>query len=318
MPELINENKEIFEELRKTILGGKCIAFIGSGLSMGSYDPWHKLIKKICENCGTNNSVDKGSSPEQLLNAAQEAKSYDPNAYFRTLGEHFGNFNLQQHIYNVILQLPFQCYMTTNFDSTLAKNAGLARERCQLPPKVYPTGLDRRDVRNRHIFYLHGLIKEGEIPKDGDIVLSKDEFDHAYQDNSRLMSLLTQTFEEDPIIFIGCRLKEPPLEKVFKISNRNRSARMKKIEETGESDINPPPRLILLSKPEIGKNVQTSADQRTAMEKAERFYGKLSITVVWYDAQRNDHSVLRRTLESLAELPDITPKHFWGGEENDI
>ena len=172
------------------ILSGQCLVFLGSGPSWGSYHPWPDLVNALCDRCGITRRITRDSPADELLNAAQDAKSADRNAYYRFLGEHFGRpVDSVPLLYDVLFSLPFECYLTINFDPMFALKARTARLPCSLPPRVYPS-LDRRQMVDRSIHYLHGFIEVGATPAEGTIVLARDEFDEAYDSN--LMNLLYQ------------------------------------------------------------------------------------------------------------------------------
>ena len=311
------ENLEIPQNLRDMIRSKKCIVFIGSGPSYGLYDSWHELVNGLCKRCGSTRHVTRDSPTDEFLDAAQEAKLSNKSAYYRFLGERFGRpVEHAPFLYDILLSLPFGCYLTVNFDPLLARKAQTASLRCSLPVQAYPS-LDRKMMTNRSIHYLHGFIGEGAIPAEGTIVLARDEFNEAYGDNSNLMNLLVPTLENDPILFIGCRLREPVMPRIFDICKKEQLKRQRIIAELGRPPSKPPPRFILLSRPEVqnDKTGQTDPEQsQVEVEKQQRYYQDLEIEPVWYDAPANDHSALRIALERLAELPKVTPDHGWQGD----
>lgn len=212
---LIIENGLIPQEVRDVILSGQCLVFLGSGPSSSSYHSWPDLVNALCNRCGITRRVTRDSPTDDLLDAAQGAKSADRNAYYRFLGEHFGrSVDSAPLLYDVLLSLPFACYLTVNFDPMFALKARTAHLRCLLPPYAYPS-LDRRHMAHRSIHYLHGFIDAGATPAEGTIVLARGEFDEAYSSNSSLMNLLVPTLENDPILFIGCGLREPTMPRLF-------------------------------------------------------------------------------------------------------
>ncbi len=170
--------------------------------------------------------------------------------------------------------------------------------------------LDRKVMGNRTSHYLHGLIEEGTTPADGTIVLAHGEFDAAYSKNSNLMRLLVSTLVDDPIVFIGCRLREPVMPKVFNICKEQQRSRQRVLRQQGRRS-KPPPRFILAEMPEVeGEGGQLDeARSREQQQEEERRYRDMDITPVWY----RDHSQLRRALDQLAglKLPRVSPP--WEG-----
>ena len=313
------------DELKDAILSENCVAFIGSGLSAGSYDSWPDLVNALCERCGSSAHVKRGSPSDALLDAAQAARDTNEGMYLSFLGEHFGR--PARHaalLYDALLSLPFECYLTVNIDPLLALKARTAKIPCDVDViKAYPS-LDRKAMRNRSIHYLHGLITEGSTPARGTIVLARGEFDAAYEDNSTVMNLLVPTLENDPVVFVGCRLREPVMSHVFSICKQHQQARLRAAVELGQPASNPPRRFILLPQPAVRESEDTVNPQQSraavekAVEKEEAYYGEMDIKSVWYPASGGDHSELRVALERLAGLPEISPDYGWeGGEDVD-
>jgi hypothetical protein len=49
----------LYRELVEQVNSRQCVAFVGSGLSMGYYPSWSDLIGELCEACGLlNEAVD--------------------------------------------------------------------------------------------------------------------------------------------------------------------------------------------------------------------------------------------------------------------
>jgi hypothetical protein len=302
---------ELPPELQDVILSQKCVVFIGSGPSHGCYDPWPDLVNHLCVRCGSPSRVTDGSTGDQFLDAAQDAKTADEMGYYSCLGEHFGRpADRTSLLYGLLLSLPFRCYLTVNIDPLLALGARTARIPCGRVI-AYPS-LDRREMTNRSINYLHGLVNEGAPPAPGTIVLCRSEFDDAYRPNSNLMNLLVPTLENDPILFVGCRLKEPVMSQVFSICKQNQQVRLKVMAELGRPMSNPPPRFILLQEPDVSGAV-SPAQSASMVQKEEAYYREMDITPIWYPGARGDHSALRYAIETVAQLPSIVPDHGWGG-----
>lgn len=313
-----SEELQIPDKLQNLILRNKCVLLVGSGLSAGSYDSWPDLINRLCEECGSSHRVSSDSPNDAFLDAAQDAKKSNEDTYYTYLGDHFGSpANHASLLYDALLSLPFECYLTVNFDPLLALKARTASLPCTLPAYAYPS-LDRKHMNGRTIHYLHGIINEDEKPAKGTIVLAREEFDEAYGDNSALMNFLIPTFENEAMTFVGCRLREPVMRKVFDTCKEHQLTRQRVAANLGRPASTPPTRFILLPKPEVndeneGFNAQQS---KIEMDKQEAYYKDMEIDPVWYVAKGMDHSKLRLALERLAGLPDVKPEHGWNGGLN--
>lgn len=307
---------ELPVDLKRAILAGRCVAYIGSGVSSGCYHCWHKLVKRLCVRCGICRQVSRDTPARQLLEAAEDAKKANEKKYYAFLGKHFGRPpDKAQLLYDALLALPFDSFLTVNFDPLLALKSRTPVGVKHRVLKFYPS-LDRKAMGKSSIHYLHGYIGEGETPTPGTIVLSSGEFSEAYSENSNLMNFLIPTFENDPIVFIGCSLNEPVMEEVFKICKSHQEKRLGIMQVHGGENSIPPPRWILRDEPEaLADPLQVDPDKarRRSIEAEEDHYRTFDITPVWYPAPRGDHSALRHALEDLAGIKPIRTTHGWEG-----
>ncbi|NQU23891.1 MAG: SIR2 family protein [Candidatus Nealsonbacteria bacterium] len=293
------------------------MAFVGSGLSAEHYPSWTKLVNDLCERCGSPHRVNDDSHPEKFLDAAQDAKDCAENEYFSFLGETFGrpaeNTTLT---YRALFTLPFDSYLTVNLDPLVAFEARSECHRCSGGVKAFPS-LDRGDIGNRTVHYLHGFIKEGTTPVDGTIVLARGEFDAAYHNGGNVMSFLMPTLENDPIVFMGCRLREPVMREVFGICKEHQRVRQMILRQQGERS-KPPPRFILLPIPEVkGEGGEPDQERsRSEQQEEDRRFRRMDITPVWYPAPNKKHFRLRYALEELVDLKTPSTSHGWKGDSN--
>lgn len=298
------------EELRNCINKRRCVAFIGSGVSSRQCPSWPKLVNALCENCGSSQRVGEEGLADDLLSAAEDAKSCDEEAYHRHIAEQFGAPVTDVPVlYGVLLRLPFSSYLTTNFDRLLVKAAELNPSHGNRRVWAYPN-LDRRHVNSGSIHCLHGIVQESETPNSNTIVLTASEFEAAYEDNSPLMNFLIPTLENDAICFIGCRLQEPSMKTVLEICQRHQRRRI-------ESQLKPPPpKFILIPRPVVSTKDEQGDHQlsRERLTEQQRYYNALGITTVWYTPTDSSHSILQGAFEELAAIPSLTPEDVWEGE----
>jgi len=312
-----SEILQIPQKLVDSIQSNKCTVFIGSGGSPKCYYEWHQLVDHLCIKCGSGLHVNKDSPPDKLINAAQDAKDKGGEQYYEVLHDHFGKpVNDSSLLFESLLSLPFDCYLTVNFDPSLALQARTAKIKCDQEVMAYPS-LNPKEMRDRKICHLHGIITEEIRPKQGTIVLAKDEFDEAYADNSNLLNCLVSTLTNDPILFVGCGLREFVIEKVFNICKRNQNQRIKAMSGSGELNSLLPPRYVAVAKPEVlvdgHFNLKQSCKQ---MKKEGKRYQDMGIEPLWYTASGDDHSALRKALDQQAKLPGISVNYGWKGGPN--
>lgn len=294
------------QPLRDSINEGRCVVFVGSGASAGCYDPWHTLINSLCERCGSKLRVASDSLPDEFLAAAEDAKLCGDRAYYEYLGNYFGKPPTRTTLlYRALLALNFKSYLTTNLDRLLAIEAKSSSIACHPHIKAYPS-LDRQFIGARCVYYLHGFIEQNQLPQPDSVVLARSDFDVAYADNSELMNFLIQALEHDPLCFVGCRLREPPMKQVFGLRAQHQQRRLE--QHNGPP---PPPQYILLSRPEVHVDNQFNleASQRD-LDEQEQYYRSIGVTTVWYSALDGDHYALQQAFEQLAELQ--SPTIDWG------
>lgn len=305
------------DDLKTCITSGKCVAFIGSGASAGAncYPTWPELVNSICQGCGINCQVSDETSPPELLAAAENAKTTNQSVYYQIISSHFGKRPQGTSLlYRALLALPFQSYLTTNFDPLLAIESVTNHKQLPGLPRIfcYPK-LDRRDVGAGAIHYLHGYVEIDKPLAPNTIVLATSEFEHAYGDGGPTMNIIVPTFDNDAICFVGCRLREPSLVKAFEICERHKVDRIKLL--NGKA-CHPPKKYILAARPEIytksGFDLESS--RHRLLEEVAR-YAKLGITAIWYSADGKDHTSLQIALEDLANISSPKVDFSWENGE---
>lgn len=303
-----SEHTDFPQPLKDAIQSKKCVAFIGSGLAAETYGTWSDVISLLCDKFNIN----PDSYDNDFLAIAEKAKQDEPTAYYNFLIEHFGGpAKSADFLYDVLFSLPFKCYLTFNYDPHLALKSKTAIIPCDTTPWAYPN-LDRERMGQRSIHYLHGHISEDATHiAENTIVFAQSEFDEAYEVDSNLRSMLLLCLQNDPIVFIGCRLNEPTLPPIIEICKDIQERRQKNNLAIGRPPGNPPPRFILLPDYET-----TVASEREAVESdkkgKEEYYKKMDITPVWYPVRGGGHQVLRHNFGKLAKLPDAPLDYGWG------
>lgn len=299
-------------KLRELILQGKCVCYIGSGLSRDAYGAWWEVVRDLCGFCGEDCEIASDSTAEKLLGAAQCAKDHDEKKYYEFLGERFGRaVDRVNPLYSTLLALPFKFYLTTNFDPVIAVAARTSPTKCIFPPQSYPhlyCSPDRRTIR-----YLHGRIEEGERPARGPVILTQKEFDDAYHDSGELVHCLAPILQNEPILFVGCRLEEEAMRKVFEICKRSQEYRERVALDRQQTPGEPPGRYIFVPmSPKKNDSAKNGKDAiRGKLLEDDRFYYEKQIEIVWYEAVGDDHSAIRNAMDELAQLPSIRSRYEW-------
>ncbi len=290
-------NEPHYQDLKSLVRGGRCFVFIGSGLSIGLYPSWKDLVLDLCHHCEVSipGSADP-SQAETLMDLADQAYANDAATYHRVLTETFGQLPVTtRRAYELLLHLPFRGYITTNFDPLLADHCRRHTDNCR-DVRIYPSL--EADFNERRVFYIHGYVPSGAAPTNHHLVLGKSQFEHAYA-SSTLRSFLEQLLTYHPVVFMGARLGEPTLHKVFDFCRSTREEIERYFSDRGQ------PRYILLSKRYRAGAGGISERDVDAESSDDELFGALDIRVVRYDNEDGSYSVLDDYLEDWADLPPV-------------
>jgi hypothetical protein len=307
----------LYKELVEQVNSRRCVAFIGSGLSMGQYPSWPDLIGQLCEACGLlGEAADarKTQDPDVLTRLADVAHDRDREAYHRKLDDVFGRrVTHTRAAYGLLARLPFASYVTVNFDPLLGYE-GMKPEHNIRGIRTLPA-LQVHELASRCIFYVHGYIQDGRSSANHPLVLRHSEFERAYDvSQSMLHSFLQQLLISYPVLFIGVGLGEPQLRRVFEIC---RGIRRGIEEEYGA----PAPKRYIL-RPTVLRTGQDSGGKaagRDEVAKAEAeediLFEEIDVKVVRYYQRDSGHSGIEEMLEEWGDLspPSIEPGFFGGG-----
>lgn len=275
----IQQPLEIAERVAAVIRARECACWIGSGLSV-AYPAWDELLDILCDDCGVDRlEGDARQSSKELQAKADECKEANGPKYRETLEEVFTAPKISIHTaINPLLRLPFNCFVTTNFDPQLSKTgADLGRTDC----RSYPDGLQTTAIGSAipPIYYLHGHASKGGET----LVLAKSEFDEAYEDIIPLF--LGQLFQSCDVVFMGAKLAEEGFDRVFEQLARARRRSQRIGYEIPERD-----RLILIGVP-------PSRD----LEETGRGYVEQGVTPLFYDSS-NDFVQLLEIIDGVRDL----------------
>ncbi|MCG7979577.1 MAG: SIR2 family protein [Candidatus Thiodiazotropha endolucinida] len=295
MEELLNTPE--INELTDSVQAGRSVAFIGSGLSTGEYVGWGTLVNNLCEACG----VDIDSDDDDLLELAQQAKNLSPDEYHRVLSEEFGKDGAHYPPgYMYLLESPFNAYVTINYDPLLAE----ASQFKGLTLYDFKLGLDASKVKNKAIFYIHGYVGRGDHVADGDLILTREDFERFYEHASAIIpSFLTQVLSFKPVVFIGCGLQEPALKNILNICNKIKSSI-----EASSGDHGPIHYILL---PTLYTTVEEGQKPKRDFEKEleeNAVYEEVGVRVVRYiRTSPKDYSPVEKLLKAWSRAPEIKP-----------
>jgi formylglycine-generating enzyme required for sulfatase activity len=210
---------KIPQDLVKDIAGGKCVLFVGAGLSRGAGLPdWPGLMQRMMDWAG-DHGVDlagvkrelKGfiKDGEYLLVAEELRERMGKERFRRFMAEVFRDDKLRPTAtHRLLRQVPFSAVVTTNYDVLLegaytSKDGGV--------PRTY-TQEDTPELSNLHRedeFYILKL--HGDIDRIETIVLGRGDYRQAMFANPAYRDFLTSLFLSKTVFFVGASLTDPDL-----------------------------------------------------------------------------------------------------------
>ena len=208
-------NHILFDPLTKSVQGGKCVAFIGAGMSIPDYPNWSDLVKEIQAARGLKAEENEENFSFKITGPTTKS---DEEVFWSTIRERFARKHpLKTNVemkYHFLYRAPFHSYISTNFDPILVDIFSLhSNVRFWSYPDL------PNNLRDEGMLYLmHGRVdpeEDQDVPK---IVLTPPTFKEAYDPEvSLLPDLLRDIFLRHDVCFMGCGFKDENLAGVLKI-----------------------------------------------------------------------------------------------------
>lgn len=202
------DNKDRFNQLKQIYLRNSILPFIGAGMSCDSgYPIWSDFLYYVQENA----NISKKTIEDKLSNGEFEEAAqllYDDMgapAFNELLSNTFG---VEKDILGPINYLPYMfksAVITTNYDPILKKIYDLSSSSFE----EIINGNDAESFTaslgagKRTLLKLHG---DYAIEKDR--VLTLNEYNRAYYDDSIINSIIESAFYNKTLLFIGCSLSQ--------------------------------------------------------------------------------------------------------------
>ena len=280
------DNIKNLEGLIQQISLKKSCAFIGAGLSLGAgYPLWAEVInllktaaETIVEYKIELTANDNWDQIEFLRNLMGEVN------YRTELIRIFGPDGKLDYlpVHQLISSIPFLSWITTNFDYCL-ENASMVASK-QVTVQYYPE-LNITRLQDCHIFHIHGVIRPTN-PEElfGSVILSKRDYEAAYQTNTGLPRFLASLSEFYTLVFIGYSLGDSDLIKVIR-------ATQMELERRGNIEF----------QVGLGKRIQPKhyiIMHQEARVNAEAIR-ELGLFPICYSGDQDRHSVLQKLLSYI-------------------
>jgi hypothetical protein len=210
------ENVSNLDGLIEQIALARCCAFVGAGISTG---PGYQLLNGVIDHLravaiAAGHNIDVSGDEAEQIDAYR--KAIGEEQYRVALINLFGPIGKDNFhsIHHTICAIPFISWITTNYDYCLENAASAANKpiNVQHYPELNPTLL-----RDHQIFHIHGLIEPTHLERyAGTIVLSKHDYEKAYEPNKSLHRFLATISEWSTLVFMGYSLRDKELTRIIK------------------------------------------------------------------------------------------------------
>jgi SIR2-like domain/CHAT domain len=192
----------------------KCVLFVGAGLSLSAGLPdWGSLMRTVVD-------TTTGAAPEaakeldalfdrgKYIELADQCRELLGPAYFHKLLRQILGRNVQPtELHRAIVETPYACIVTTNFD-TLLEDA-YARHSGRGLPRT-PMGTE---LANQGTLLLDGaffiLKAHGTLQHDQSMVFTADDYRRITYDNPAFQSFLSALLLSHAVLFVGYSLSDP-------------------------------------------------------------------------------------------------------------
>jgi len=276
-------------ELRRLALrAGKCVAFLGSGVSIPPGRDWRGTVRHMTDRCGVHFSDDKQLT--DMIDECIDTNEEECNAACRELFPEYTAASRTALLF--LLRLPFKAILTVNFDPWLYQHSERGRyERCHAYPDLpLSPGLQSR------MYYLHGYFNSGDPTASvRKLVFGERSFREAYE-HSLLPGFLLNVFTYESILFIGVNLTEPHLAALLTRSIALRRA----VAMLGGSDDIAPKRFVLLPAP-----ISAVPEERAREDSIVGSIRPLEVTPVLYDRRAPDFRGLEEILHAWVREAEL-------------
>lgn len=276
------------QEAKRDVLEGRCVAFIGAGISIPPGRDWDGLVKEIADRCKI--AFDGRTSLPSIIDQCIESDESTCNEACREL--------LPRHVatsrtaMNYLLKLPFRAILTTNFDPWLQQQSWSMRYKRY---HIYPD-LPIHNGLKDGLYYIHGFFDS--INRDANIrslVFGEQSFREAYE-KSLLPGFLLNVFTYETILFIGINPTEKYLSRLLRASIDIR----KKISTNFRQANTLPKRYILWPVSGEASLEESEIEKRTISETLS-----LDVTPIIYDKKMSDYRGLEEFLFNWTQEGDI-------------
>ena len=198
----------------------ECVLFVGAGLSQNAQMPSYKmLIETLARDIGVTEEL--SSEVDTYLDIAQAYRNQGKSVQ-SVVAELFGSgadHILPSLAHYLLMSLPIRIVITTNYDHLLEKTQEALRN--------YPLRIvDHEAISQTGYRDGNYIVKFHGDAEDGDVVLSRDDYDRFFTKRPEMASLLEGLLLNQTFFFVGYSLRDPNFRQIYsKIDHMLRTAK---------------------------------------------------------------------------------------------
>ena len=193
--------------LEEAILGGRCILFVGSGLSRESEAPaWRRLLEDIAHRFSPSQvpRVERYFSRNEPWGAADLVCGSAPRPELNTFVRDRLDYLQPAVSHRVIARTNWAASFTTNYDRLIedAYHTETLRAQALVPVYQFSKDYNIHESSKVHLFKLHGSIDQIHVPANVLVLTTKDLTDTLRQ-RSAMLSQIPRLLLDYYWLFIG-------------------------------------------------------------------------------------------------------------------
>jgi hypothetical protein len=215
-PNAAAESQDLLPAIASYVRAGRCVLFVGAGLSRGvGYPDWKELLLKLIqETASDGGSTDGQRELENLLAAGKYADVADqcreqlgPLQLFGFLQRELTGRTPRRRSHGAIARTPYRCIVTTNFDTLLEDAYRLWGDRGI--PKA-PCGYELSEHGTLLVDDAFFILKaHGSVTDPASIVFATEDYRRIIHASPAFQSVMSTILMSNAVLFAGYSLSDP-------------------------------------------------------------------------------------------------------------
>jgi hypothetical protein len=201
------------ETLKRDLLSGNVILFIGAGLSSGVGLPgWYSLIHELSQRVGYDLPPAKYATGDSLIDAAQYYVNCNGlNSLVMVLKDRLDTTGIApSEAHQALAQLPVSMVFTANYDDLLERAFRDTGKRVQVVVRDSSIPFMRRGPDVVNIVKLYGDLNQPET-----IVLTREQYESFFLERPQMIKLLETEMARSTMLYLGWSHADPHFNLVF-------------------------------------------------------------------------------------------------------